>query len=104
MVTTESTYLLVAREADRIVGMLTLVTFRIPTGVRAWIEDVAVDAEARGKGVGEALSREAIRIAASRNARTVELTSRPKREAANRLYRKIGFEPRDTKVYRYTIS
>lgn len=104
MVTTESTYLLVAREADRIVGMLTLVTFRIPTGVRAWIEDVAVDAEARGKGVGEALSREAIRIAASRNARTVELTSRPKREAANRLYRKIGFEPRDTNVYRYTIS
>src|SRR6187402_1465024 len=80
MVTTESTYLLVAREADRIVGMLTLVIFRIPTGVRAWIEDVAVDAEARGKGVGEALSREAIRIAASRNVRTVELTSRPKRE------------------------
>ena len=104
MVTTESTYLLVAREADRIVGMLTLVIFRIPTGVRAWIEDVAVDAEARGKGVGEALSREAIRIAASRIARTVELTSRPKREAANRLYRKIGFEPRDTNVYRYTIS
>jgi len=104
MVTTESTYLLVAREADRIVGMLTLVIFRIPTGVRAWIEDVAVDAEARGKGVGEALSREAIRIAASRNVRTVELTSRPKREAANRLYRKIGFEPRDTNVYRYTIS
>ena len=104
MVTTESTYLLVAREADRIVGMLTLVIFRIPTGVRAWIEDVAVDAEARGKGVGEALSREAIRIAASRNVRTVELTSRPKREAANRLYGKIGFEPRDTNVYRYTIS
>ena len=104
IVSTDGTFLLVARDGDRIVGTLTLVTFRIPTGVRAWIEDVAVESQARGKGVGEALSREAVRIAASRNARTVELTSRPSREAANRLYRRIGFEPRDTNVYRYTIS
>lgn len=104
IVSTDGTFLLVARDGDRIVGTLTLVTFRIPTGVRAWIEDVAVEPQARGKGVGETLSREAVRIAASRNARTVELTSRPSREAANRLYRRIGFEPRDTNVYRYTIS
>jgi ribosomal protein S18 acetylase RimI-like enzyme len=104
IVSTDGTFLLVARDGDRIVGTLTLVTFRIPTGVRAWIEDVAVESQARGKGVGEALSREAVRIAASRNARTVELTSRPSRAAANRLYRRIGFEPRDTTVYRYTIS
>jgi ribosomal protein S18 acetylase RimI-like enzyme len=104
IVTAEGTYVLVARDGDRIVGTLTLVTVRIPTGVRAWIEDVAVESEARGRGVGEALSREAIRIAASRNARTVELTSRASREAANRLYRRIGFEPRETNVYRYTIS
>lgn len=104
IVTTQGTFLLLARDGDRIVGTLTLVTFRIPTGVRAWIEDVAVESQARGKGIGEALSREAIRIARSRDARTVELTSRPSREAANRLYRRIGFEPRDTNVYRYAIS
>ncbi|MGE5833464.1 MAG: GNAT family N-acetyltransferase [Acidobacteriota bacterium] len=104
IVTTEGTFLLLARDGDRIVGTLTLVTFRIPTGVRAWIEDVAVESQARGKGIGEALSREAIRIAAARDARTVELTSRPSREEANRLYRRLGFEPRDTNVYRYAIG
>jgi ribosomal protein S18 acetylase RimI-like enzyme len=91
-------------KADRIVGMLTLAIFRIPTGVRARIEDVAVDEAARGKGVGEALSREALRIASARGARTVELSSRPSREAANRLYQRLGFAPRDTNVYRYTVE
>ena len=101
------TTLLVARDysmTGRIIGMLTLVVFRIPTGVRAWIEDVAVDAAARGKGVGEALSREALRVALAHGARTVELSSRPSREAANRLYRRLGFVPRDTNVYRYTVT
>ena len=101
------TTLLLARDhslGDRIIGMLTLVVFRIPTGVRAWIEDVAVDGAARGKGAGEALSREALRIAAERESRTVELSSRPSREAANRLYQRLGFTPRDTNVYRYTIG
>ena len=100
----DGTYLLAARYGDRIVGTLTLVMFRIPTGVRAWIEDVAVDASFRGQGIGETLTREAVRIAASRGARTVELTSRPSKEAANRLYQRIGFEPRDTNVYRLTIG
>lgn len=97
--------LLVARDtanAGRIVGALTIAVFRIPTGVRAWIEDVVVDGSVRGRGVGEALSREAIRVAVARGARTIELTSRPSRDVANRLYRRIGFEPRETNVYRYT--
>ena len=102
-----STTLLIARDrsnADRIVGMLTLAVFRIPTGVRAWIEDVAVDVAERGRGVGAALSREALRVASARGARTVELTSRPSREAANRLYQRLGFVLRDTNVYRYTLE
>ena len=90
------------RDQGRIVGMLTLIVFRIPTGVRAWIEDVVVDETARGRGVGEALSQEAVRRAVSLGARTVELTSRPSREAANRLYQRLGFVLRDSNIYRYT--
>ncbi len=90
------------RDNGRIVGMLTLVVFRIPTGVRAWIEDVVVDETMRGRGVGEALSQEALRLAVGLGARTVELTSRPSREAANRLYQRLGFTLRDSNVYRYT--
>ena len=97
-----ATFLLVATGDDgTILGSLTLVLFRIPTGLRAWIEDVVVDDAARGQGVGEALNRYAIEVAAERGARSVDLTSRPSREAANRLYRRLGFEPRDTNVYRY---
>jgi len=84
-----------------IVGTLTLVMFRIPTGVRAWIEDVVVDSNARGRGVGEALTQEAIRLACQRGAQTVDLTSRRSREAAHRLYEKVGFTLRETNVYRY---
>ena len=87
-----------------IVGTLTLVVFRIPSGVRAWIEDVIVAEEARGQGCGEALSRAALEAARVAGARTVELTSRPSREAANRLYRKIGFVERETNVYRYSFD
>lgn len=90
------------RDQGRIVGMLTLIVFRIPTGIRAWIEDVVVDETVRGRGVGEALSQEAVRRALDLGARTVELTSRPSREAANRLYRRLGFVRRDSNLYRYT--
>jgi len=90
------------RDHRRIVGMLTLIVFRIPTGVRAWIEDVVVDETVRGRGVGEGLSQEAVRRAVELGARTVELTSRPSREAANRLYQRLGFALRDSNVYRYT--
>ena len=78
-------------------------TFRIPTGVRAWIEDVVVDESARGHGVGEALNHAALNEARRRGAVTVDLTSRPSREAANRLYQRLGFVQRDTNVYRYTL-
>jgi len=101
IVTSPATTLIVARNDDQMVGMLTLALFRIPTGVRAWIEDVVVDSSARGQGVGEALSRRALELAAQAGARTVELTSRPSRQAANRLYRRIGFQIRETNVYRY---
>jgi ribosomal protein S18 acetylase RimI-like enzyme len=86
------------------IGTLTLVVFSIPTGVRAWIEDVIVDAAARGQGVGEALTRRAVEKAKAQGAKTVDLTSRPSRESANRLYQRIGFERRDTNVYRYVIE
>ncbi|MDP8992096.1 MAG: GNAT family N-acetyltransferase [Actinomycetota bacterium] len=104
MVSAPGTRLLIARlgVGEPIVGTLTLVLFRIPTGMRAWIEDVVVDESARGRGTGEALTRAAIRLAAEAGARTVDLTSRPSREAANRLYRRLGFRPRDTNVYRYS--
>lgn len=84
-----------------IVGSLSLVLFRIPTGVRAWIEDVVVDADHRRKGIGIALTQAAIERAREAGARTVDLTSRPSREAANQLYRRMGFIQRDTHVYRY---
>jgi ribosomal protein S18 acetylase RimI-like enzyme len=85
----------------RIVGMLTLVTFRIPTGVRAWIEDVVVDNAVGRRGVGTALMQAALELAQAQGAGTVDLTSRPSREAANHMYQKVGFELRQTNVYRY---
>lgn len=98
-----ATIVFVARDGGMIVGLLTLAMFRIPTGMRAWIEDVVVDGRARGKGVGEALNRAALATARQRGAKTVDLTSRPSREAANRLYQRIGFVRRDTNVYRYEL-
>ena len=101
----EATVLFVARDgAGQIVGSLTLAVFRIPTGVRAWIEDVVVDGSARGAGVGEALVAAATARAGSVGAKTVDLTSRPSREAANRLYVRTGFEQRTTNVYRIDIA
>ncbi len=95
---------LVARDdTGSIIGTLTLVLFRIPTGVRAWIEDVVVDGAARGTGAGAALTNEAVRLAGQAGARTVDLTSNPTREAANRLYRRLGFKVRETNVYRYEL-
>jgi ribosomal protein S18 acetylase RimI-like enzyme len=100
-----ATVLLVARDTSgAIVGSLTLVLFRAPTGPRAWIEDVVVDTTTRGQGIGAALVRNALDRAASVGARTVDLTSRPSREAANRLYVRLGFEQRATNVYRWNYG
>ena len=87
-----------------ILGMLSLATFEIPTGVRAWIEDVVVDEAARGHGAGFALVDAALEYAKNVGARTVDLTSRPSREAANRLYQRAGFQLRETNVYRVTLE
>ena len=87
----------------RIVGTLTLATYRMPTGLKAWIEDVVVDESARGHGVGESLNLAAIAEAARRGAKNVNLTSRSSRQAATRLYQRLGFVPYDTNMYRYTI-
>ncbi len=94
---------LLARSAGAIIGTLTLVMFPAPTGLRAWIEDVVVDESARGKGTGEMLTREALRMAREAGARTVDLTSRPARAAAGRLYERLGFSIRDSRVYRFTF-
>jgi ribosomal protein S18 acetylase RimI-like enzyme len=103
------TTVFVAKSDDEglIVGTLTLVTFRIPTGMRAWIEDVVVDAYAvRGKGwrTGEALTTAAIDKARDLGCKTVDLTSRPSRKEANALYQRLGFEARETNVYRYELE
>ncbi len=98
--------LFIARDTEhegKILGSLTLAIFRIPTGVRAWIEDVVVDEAARGQGIGEALTRAALERAAELGSRTVDLTSRPSRQAANRLYQRVGFKLRESNLYRYTF-
>jgi len=102
IVASPATVLLLAHTDGAIVGSLTLVLFRIPTGVRAWVEDVVVDQSVRGRGIGEALGRDAVRRAVAAGARTVDLTSRPSRQAANRMYRRLGFAERETNVYRWS--
>jgi ribosomal protein S18 acetylase RimI-like enzyme len=99
-----ATTLLIARSDGKIAGTLSLVMFPIPTGVRAWIEDVIVDEAARGQGIGQILTEEALQIAEKAGARTVDLTSRPSREAAGRLYERVGFQSRSTRLYRYTFA
>ncbi len=89
---------------SEILGTMTLVVFRVPTGIRAWVEDVVVDSNARGKGIGEKLVRSAVERAKQEGAKTVDLTSRPSREAANRLYRRCGFETRETNIYRIKLA
>ncbi len=107
IVDSPSSVLLLARVADSsrsIVGMLALSVVPTPTGMHAWIDDVVVDASVRGQGIGAQLVREALRLAAARGAGSVSLTSRPERVAANRLYRRLGFERRETNVYRYSLA
>lgn len=99
-----SVLLIASQPTGAIVGSLTLALFRVPTGVRAWIEDVVVDESARGAGAGEALVMTALARADAEGAKSVDLTSRPSREGANRLYVRLGFEARQTNVYRYNAG
>jgi ribosomal protein S18 acetylase RimI-like enzyme len=103
LVESQATKLYFAQERDVVLGMLSLVVFSIPTGTKAWVEDVVVAQTARGKGVGMALMNHALAVAKDAGAKSVDLTSRPSREAANKLYQKLGFMARETNVYRLTI-
>ena len=89
---------------EKILGTMTLVVFRIPTGVRSWVEDVVVDTDARGQGIGEKLIRTAIERAKQEGAKTIDLTSRPSRVEAHRLYKRCGFEQRETCVFRIKLQ
>lgn len=104
MVTCDANTVLVARTPETIVGTLTLVLLPLPSGIRGRIEDVVVDKSARGRGIARLLTREALRIAREASARTVDLTSRPDRAAANRLYESLGFQPRQSVVYRFPLD
>jgi ribosomal protein S18 acetylase RimI-like enzyme len=106
MLAAEDCVLLACRleEGEPIVGMLTLIIFRTPTGTHAWIEDVVVDETARGHGLGEALTRAGLQRALDLGAKSVSLTSRPARAAANRLYLRMGFQRWDTNLYRYVFK
>jgi ribosomal protein S18 acetylase RimI-like enzyme len=104
IVASPATRLLLARDTDDvIIGMLTLALYRIPTSMCAWIEDVVVEEACRGRGIGEELTAAAVRLAQDADAHMVDLTSRPIRESANRLYRRMGFEPRETNIYRLRL-
>lgn len=102
IVSSDAVTVLIARSDDAIVGTLSLVVFRSPTGVRAWIEDVVVDSAAGRQGTGKALVSDAVERAAKAGARSVDLTTRPARVAAGNLYERVGFTQRDTRIYRYT--
>lgn len=106
LVNNESVNLLVAKDAasGEIIGTLTLVIFAIPTGIRAWIEDVITDSALRGRGIAKSLVSSAVSLAQSKGAKTVDLTSRPSRVEANGLYIRMGFEARETNVYRFVIG
>jgi ribosomal protein S18 acetylase RimI-like enzyme len=103
MVHSEAATLFVATENGVVLGTLTLIIFSIPTGRRGWIEDVVVDESARGAGVGEQLTNAAIDEARLRGVRSLDLTSRPSREAANAMYVKLGFGLRESNLYRLTL-
>ncbi len=94
----------VARDdSDQIVGVSTLAVFPIPTALRAWVEDVIVDDASAGQGIGRQLTEAMLDHARQLGCATVDLTSRPSRAAANHLYEKVGFQRRETNVYRFTL-
>ena len=105
IIESDSAQILIAEDENgEILGTMTLIIFQIPTGIRAWIEDVVVDSSARGKGIGKKLNLAALELAKQAGAKTVDLTSRPARQEANQLYRSIGFVERETNVYRFSLE
>ncbi|MYW19831.1 GNAT family N-acetyltransferase [Streptomyces sp. SID2955] len=104
VVTHPANLVLVARTGRGVVGLLTLLVLALPTGTTARFEDVVVDESARGAGVGLALVRRGLELARSHGAHHVDLTSRPSRAAAHRLYERAGFETRRTQVFRHHLE
>ena len=105
IIESDSAQILIAEDENGgILGTMTLIIFQIPTGIRAWIEDVVVDSSVRGKGIGKKLNLAALELAKQAGAKTVDLTSRPARQEANQLYRSIGFVERETNVYRFSFE
>lgn len=105
IIESDSAQILIAEDENGgILGTMTLIIFQIPTGIRAWIEDVVVDSSARGRGIGKKLNLAALELAKQAGAKTVDLTSRPARQEANQLYRSIGFAERETNVYRFSFE
>lgn len=104
IIDSDCTHLLIVKKGNDYLGCLTLVTFTIPTGQRALIEDVVVDKGARGQGIGLLLIQKAIDMCKTMGIKTIDLTSRPSRVEANNLYKKTGFEQRQTNVYRYNVE
>lgn len=102
IIESENTHLFLALEEETVLGMLSVGIYKTPTGVKAWIEDVVVDSQARGKGLGRKLMLHAIDFTKKGNVDTLMLTSRPSRITANKLYQSLGFEKRETNVYRMT--
>ena len=85
---------------EQIAGMLTVGIYHSPTGGKAWIEDVVVDASFRGQGLSKLLVAHAIEFTKSKQIPLLMLTSNSKRVAANKLYQTMGFERKETNVYR----
>ena len=104
MVSCATNTVLVARVEGTVVGTLTLVMSPVPSGLRGRVEDVVVDSAARGRGIAALLIEQALGIAREAGARTVDLTSRPDRAAANRLYERLGFRVRESTVYRFPLE
>ena len=105
LVESDNTIIFLGTDKDgQILGMLSLIVMKIPTGNKAWIEDVVVDSKARGQGLGKALMNHALEEAKKREVKSIDLTSRPTREAANLLYQSLGYQKRETNVYRHKIS
>ena len=97
----DGTDLILARANGRLVGMATLASFPLPSGLRGHLDDVVVDQSLRGRGIARLLLEAVIELARERRLRTLDLTSRPKRESAIRLYEAVGFQRRDSMLMRY---
>jgi GNAT superfamily N-acetyltransferase len=100
----DMTHFFIAEVDNNEIGMFTLASYHAPTGIKVWMEDVVIDEAHRGKGFGKEMMHFAIEYAKSTGAKTLDLTSKPTRIAANQLYKKTGFVLRETNVYRYQLK